>query len=101
MQMSGWINDAINQSIDTINGFKSADNMSVNNDLNRTITSQSITDVRADNRYGNLEALVQTAVNKLDNIDQTPVVTVDTLNTMNQYQNGVNAKNYSMIKGRW
>lgn len=101
MQMSGWINDAINQSIDTINGFKSADNMSVNNDLNRTITSQSITDVRADNRYGNLETLVQTAVNKLDNIDQTPVVTVDTLNTMNQYQNGVNAKNYSMIKGRW
>lgn len=101
MQISGWINDAINQSIDTINGFKSADNMSVNNDLNRTITSQSITDVRADNRYGNLETLVQMAVNKLDNIDQTPVVTVDTLNTMNQYQNGVNAKNYSMIKGRW
>ena len=101
MQISGWINDAINQSIDTINSFKSSDNMSVNNDLNRTITSQSITDVRADNRYGNLEALVQTAVNKLDNIDQTPVVTVDTLNTMNQYQNGVNAKNYSMIKGRW
>lgn len=101
MQISGWINDAINQSIDTINSFKSADNMSVNNDLNRTITSQSITDVRADNRYGNLETLVQMAVNKLDNIDQTPVVTVDTLNTMNQYQNGVNAKNYSMIKGRW
>ena len=40
------------------------------------------------------------AVNKLDNVDQQPVVTVDTLNRMNDYNNKVNMIAYTGWKGR-
>ena len=47
-----------------------------------------------------MERLMGLAVNKLDNVDQQPVVTVDTLNRMNDYNNKVNMIAYAGWKGR-
>lgn len=47
-----------------------------------------------------MERLMGLAVNKLDNVEQHPVVTVDTLNRMNDYNNKINMIAYAGWKGR-
>ena len=42
-----------------------------------------------------MERLMGLAVNKLDNVDQHPVVTPDTMNVMNDYNNKINAQMYN------
>lgn len=62
------------------------------------VNTSQINDNRAEFQ-NNLQKLMNNIVARLDNIEQHPVVTVDGLNTINNYNNKRNAMNYSMERG--
>ena len=43
--------------------------------------------------------MVATAIDKLDNVDQHPIVTPVTMNQMHQYTNKIDAQSYVMWRG--
>lgn len=84
----------------TINDL-TAQNMSAS--VNGQISTISSVNVSQDERdyQGGIMGMMATIASRLDNLETHPVVTADTMATMNDYQNGLNAKNYSMLKGRY
>ena len=61
-----------------------------------TLSANNIIDNTSSRSFeARMTELVTNAVNKLDNVDQHPVVTPDTMNVMNDYNNKVNAQMYN------
>ena len=85
-----------NDSINSISNRMSDMGMNVNGSLSSTATidSASSRDFQA-----RMEMMMQQTIDKLDNVDQHPVVTVDTMNTMRQYNSKADAQAYVMLKG--
>ena len=83
---------------DTLNALNSISGMDINAD--GTISStQTISNVNSRNFEARMTQMMATAIDKLDNVDQTPVVTVDTMNRMRQYNSKTDAQAYVMLKG--
>lgn len=83
---------------DTLNALNSISGMNINAD--GTISStQTISNVNSRNFEARMTQMMATAVDKLDNVNQTPVVTVDTMNRMRQYSSKADAQAYVMLKG--
>ncbi len=75
------VNDRMNNMGMSVDGTLSANNI-IDNTSSRSFEAR-------------MTELVTNAVNKLDNVDQHPVVTPDTMNVMNDYNNKVNAQMYN------
>lgn len=90
--------DKMTQSLNTVQA--KMQDMSAN--VSGTLTNNATVaeDVTRRLWQSRMERLMGLAVNKLDNVDQQPVVTVDTLNRMNDYNNKVNMIAYTGWKGR-
>lgn len=82
----------------------SAINARMNNlgmSVDGSLTAHNIIDNTSSRSFeARMTELMTNAVAKLDNVDQQPVVTVDTLNHMNDYNNKVNMIAYTGWKGR-
>ncbi len=63
-----------------------------------TANVANINDNRAEYQ-SNLQRLVGNVIDRLDNLEQHPVITVDGLNSINNYSNKRNALDYSMQRG--
>lgn len=85
-----------NDSINSISNRMSDMGMNVNGSLSSTAT---IDNPGARTFQARMEAMMQQTIDKLDNVDQHPVVTVDTMNTMRQYNSKADAQAYVMLKG--
>ena len=68
--------------------------------INGSLSSTAMID-NANSRafQARMEMMMQQTIDKLDNVDQHPVVTVDTMNTMRQYNSKADAQAYVMLKG--
>lgn len=75
------VNDRMNNMGMSVDGTLSANNI-IDNTSSRSFEAR-------------MTELVTNAVNKLDNVDQHPVITPDTMNVMNDYNNKVNAQMYN------
>lgn len=88
------------------NGFKTSLN-SINARMSNmdatvdgTLSANNIIDNTSSRSFeARMTELVTNAVHKLDNVDQTPVVTVDTMNRMHDYNSKTDAQSYVMLKG--
>lgn len=69
-------------------------NMSANVDGTITTNNAAMTNVSAQMWQSRMEQMVGMAVDKLDNVDQHPVVTLDTANQLAAHSNKVNADLY-------
>ena len=85
-----------NNSLNSINDRMNDMSMNVNGSLSSTAT---IDNPGARTFQARMEAMMQQTIDKLDNVDQHPVVTVDTMNTMRQYNSKADAQAYVMLKG--
>lgn len=87
------INDsAFNSSMSAINARMNNMGMSVDG----TLSANNIIDNTSSRSFeARMTELMTNAVAKLDNVDQHPVVTPDTMNVMNDYNNKVNAQMYN------
>lgn len=85
-----------NDSINSISNRMSDMGMNVNGSLSSTATIDSASSRAFQAR---MEMMMQQTIDKLDNVDQHPVVTVDTMNTMRQYNSKADAQAYVMLKG--
>ena len=85
-----------NNSLNSINDRMNDMNMNVNGSLSSTAT---IDNPGARTFQARMESMMQQTIDKLDNVDQHPVVTVDTMNTMRQYNSKADAQAYVMLKG--
>ena len=74
-------------------------NMSASVDGTLTTNNAGMISVGSRLWQSQMTNLVSSAVDKLDNIDQHPVVTLDTANKLNAYNNKVNANLFAMRKG--
>lgn len=90
--------DKMTQSLNTVQAKMQDMSANVSGTLtdNATVTE----DVTRRLWQSRMERLMGLAVNKLDNVEQHPVVTVDTLNRMNDYNNKINMIAYAGWKGR-
>lgn len=73
-------------------------NMSANVDGTLTANNAGMTNLSARLWRTRMEELVGVAVDKLDNVDQHPMIGLDTANRLNDYNNKVNAQNLIMWK---
>lgn len=74
------------------------DNMGMS--VDGTLSANNIIDNTSSRSFeAKMTELITNAVQKLDNVDQRPVVTVDTMNRMRQYNEKVGAQAYVMLKG--
>lgn len=87
---------SFNSSLNTINDRMNDMNMNVNGSLSSTAT---IDNPGARTFQARMESMMQQTIDKLDNVDQHPVVTVDTMNRMRQYNSKADAQAYVMLKG--
>ena len=85
-----------NDSINSISNRMSDMGMNINGSLSSTAT---IDNANSQAFQARMEMMMQQAIDKLDNVDQHPVVTVDTMNTMRQYNSKADAQAYVMLKG--
>lgn len=74
-------------------------NMSASVDGTLTTNNAGMISVGSRLWQSQMTNLVSSAVDKLDNVDQHPVVTLDTANKLNAYNNKVNANLFAMRKG--
>ena len=74
-------------------------NMSASVDGTLTTNNAGMISVGSRLWQSQMTSLVSSAVDKLDNVDQHPVVTLDTANKLNAYNNKVNANLFAMRKG--
>ena len=87
---------SFNSSLNTINDRMNDMNMNVNGSLASTAT---IDNPGARTFQARMESMMQQTIDKLDNVDQHPVITVDTMNRMRQYNSKADAQAYVMLKG--
>lgn len=85
-----------NDSINSISNRMSDMGMNINGSLSSTAT---IDNANSRAFQARMEMMMQQTIDKLDNVDQHPVVTVDTMNTMRQYNSKADAQAYVMLKG--
>lgn len=85
-----------NDSINSISNRMSDMGMNINGSLSSTAT---IDNANSQVFQARMEMMMQQTIDKLDNVDQHPVVTVDTMNTMRQYNSKADAQAYVMLKG--
>lgn len=69
-------------------------NMSANVDGTITTNNAAMTNVTARMWQSRMEQMMGMAVDKLDNVNQHPVVTLDTANQLAEHSNKVNADLY-------
>lgn len=83
---------------DTIHALNSISDMNVNAD--GTISStQTISNVNSSNFEARMTRMFATAIDKLDNVDQKPVVTFDTASQMHQATSKADALSYITWRG--
>lgn len=85
-----------NDSINFISNRMNDMGMNINGSLSSTAT---IDNANSRAFQARMEAMMQQTIDKLDNVDQHPVVTVDTMNRMRQYNSKADAQAYVMLKG--
>ena len=85
-----------NDSINFISNRMNDMGMNINGSLSSTAT---IDNANSRAFQARMEAMMQETIKKLNNVDQTPVVTVDTLNRMRDYNEKTGAQAYVMLKG--
>lgn len=85
-----------NASLNSINARMNDLGMSVDG----TLSANNIIDNTSSRNFeARMEMMMQETIKKLNNVDQTPVVTVDTLNRMRDYNEKTGAQAYVMLKG--
>lgn len=91
------VNDSgFNASLNSINARMNDLGMSVDG----TLSANNIIDNTSSRNFeSRMEMMMQETIKKLNNVDQTPVVTVDTLNRMRDYNEKTGAQAYVMLKG--
>ncbi len=83
---------------DTVQALNSMSGMKLN--ANGTLsTTQTINNVTSRTFEARMTEMVATAIDKLDNVDQHPIVTPVTMNQMHQYTNKIDAQSYVMWRG--
>lgn len=73
-------------------------NMSANVDGTITTDNAGMTNISARLWQARMEQMLGLAVDKLDNVDQHPMIGLDTANQLNDYNNKINAQNLIMWK---
>lgn len=73
-------------------------NMSASVDGTLTADNAGMTNLSSQLWRSRMEELVGVAVDKLDNVDQHPMIGLDTANRLNDYNNKINAQNLIMWK---
>lgn len=87
---------SFNASLNSINARMNDLGMSVDG----TLSANNIIDNTSSRNFeARMEMMMQETINKLNNVDQTPVVTVETLNRMRDYNEKTGAQAYVMLKG--
>ena len=85
-----------NASLNSINARMNDLGMSVDG----TLSANNIIDNTSSRNFeARMEMMMQETIKKLNNVDQTPVVTVDTMNRMHRYTSKSDALAYAMWKG--
>jgi tape measure domain-containing protein len=87
----------VSASLDAIHTQMNDMNMDVNGTLSST---QTINNVNSRLFEAHMTSMFRETINKLDNVDQHPVVTVDTANRLNDYNNKINNNAYVMWNER-
>lgn len=83
---------------DTVQALNSMSGMKLNADGTLSST-QTINNVTSRTFEARMTEMVATAIDKLDNVDQHPIVTPVTMNQMHQYTNKIDAQSYVMWRG--
>lgn len=83
---------------DTVQALNSMSGMKLNADGTLSST-QTINNVTSRTFEARMTEMVATAINKLDNVDQHPIVTPVTMSQMHQYTNKLDAQSYVMWRG--
>ena len=83
---------------DAVQALNSMSGMKLNADGTLSST-QTINNVTSRTFEARMTEMVATAINKLDNVDQHPIVTPVTMNQMHQYTNKIDAQSYVMWRG--
>ncbi|WP_288638828.1 tape measure protein [uncultured Lentilactobacillus sp.] len=83
---------------DTVQALNSMSGMKLNADGTLSST-QTINNVTSRTFEARMTEMVATAIDKLDNVDQHPIVTPVTMNQMHQYTNKLDAQSYVMWRG--
>ena len=85
-----------NNSLSAINNRMGNMSMDVGGTLSSTATIDNTTSRTFEAR---MTQMMQETINKLDNVDQHPIMTVDTMHTVQDYQSKSDAQRYAMLKG--